>query len=241
MSKKLVFISDIHSNVEALKAVLADISQKGYSLADVYCLGDLVGYGPRPNETLALLRQCGIVSVLGNYDEAVGFYLPNCGCNINSENEKLRTQNSLAWTANHTSDDHKEYLRELEEQISLELTGRRILLTHASPFAINEYVFENDLELQKEIASENDEDIVIFGHTHLPYYKSVGGKMFINVGSVGKPKDGDNRACYCILDLDTVKAEFVRVRYDVEKVAKEIEESELLNVFAESLRKGRTV
>ncbi|KUO76897.1 MAG: hypothetical protein APF77_21700 [Clostridia bacterium BRH_c25] len=241
MQDKVAFISDIHGNYEALKTVVNDIKNKGINMSNVYCLGDLVGYGPRPNETLELLKQHEIISVLGNYDEAVGFYLPNCGCNINSENDKLKTQNSLTWTANHTSEQNKEYLRTLEERLSIEYYGIQILLTHASPYAISEYIFEDNLEIQKEIASEIEEDIIVFGHTHLSYHKWVNGKLFINAGSVGKPKDGDNRACYCILDVPNRLVEFVRVSYDIEKVAKEIISSDLLDVFAEALRQGRDV
>lgn len=241
MEDKVAFLSDIHGNYEALKAVIDDIKKKNIKMSSVYCLGDIVGYGPRPNETLDLIKQHGFISVLGNYDEAVGFYLPNCGCNINSEKSKIETQNSLTWTAAHTSEQNKEYLRTLEEQLTIEKCGKRILLTHASPYAINEYVFENDLEIQQEIASEIEEDIIVFGHTHLPYNKWVDGKLLINAGSVGRPKDGDNRACYCIMDVSDTQVEFVRVNYDIEKVVKEIMSSDLLDVFAEALRQGRDV
>ena len=140
----------------------------------------------------------------------------------------------------HTSDENKEFLREFEEQITIKAGGKRILLTHASPVSITDYVYEDDTEKQEEITDELEEDMIAFGHTHIPYVKKVKGKLFINAGSVGRPKDGDNRACYCILTIgETVEAEFVRVPYDIEKVAAEIEESELLDSFAMVLRTGR--
>ena len=240
MSRKLAFVSDIHGNIEAFRSVLDDIDVREISLEDVYCLGDLVGYGTRPNEVINLIREKNIPSILGNYDEAVGFYLPTCGCNIESESDRVKTQNALSWTVENTNDENKEYLRSFEEQISLQIEEHNILLTHASPISITDYVFEDDMEKQEEIADELEEDIIIFGHTHFPYYKKINKKLFINVGSVGKPKDGDNRACYCILELgENIEVEFVRVIYDVEKMAKEIEESELLDSFAQVLRTGR--
>ncbi|MBB6215054.1 putative phosphoesterase [Anaerosolibacter carboniphilus] len=242
MGRRIAFISDIHGNIKALEAVLQDLDEKGISSENIYCLGDLVGYGPRPNETIEFIKKYNIQSILGNYDEAVGFYLPTCGCNIESENDRMRSKNSLEWTAQHTTDENKEFLRNLEEQISLEIEGYTVLLTHASPYSINDYVYESDTEKQEEIAEELDEDIVIFGHTHYPYYKKIENKIFINAGSVGRPKDGDNRACYCILELgEDISVEFIRIPYDIEKVAKEIEGSALLDVFAEVLRTGRDI
>lgn len=238
--KRIAFISDIHGNIEALKAVLRDIYEKGIPSEDIYCLGDLVGYGPRPNEVIECIKDQEIQCILGNYDEAVGFFLPTCGCSIESELDRIRTRNSLGWTTEHTSDKNKQFLRELEEQIALEVRGITILLTHGSPFSINDYVYEDDIEKQQDIVSESVDDIIVFGHTHFPYYREVEGKLFINAGSVGRPKDGDNRACYCILEADQdISANFFRVSYDVEAVAKEIEESELFDEFADVLRKGK--
>lgn len=240
MTDKVVFISDIHGNIEALKSVLHDIQARNIDMKKVYCLGDLVGYGTRPDEVINLLKEMGIVSILGNYDEAVGFYLPTCGCNIKNDSDKEKTKNALSWTVEQTSNENKEYLREFEEQLTLKIFEKKILLTHASPISITDYVFEADTEKQEEIAEDLEEDIIVFGHTHLPYVKEINGKLFINAGSVGRPKDGDNRACYCILTIrEKVEVEFVRISYDVEKMAKEILESELMDTFATVLRTGR--
>lgn len=238
MNRKLAFISDIHGNIEAFLSVLKDIDEKSIKAEDIYCLGDSVGYGTRPNEVIDLLKQRKIQSVLGNYDKSVGFYLPTDSCN--SESDRIKTKSPLTWTAEHTSDENKEYLRTFEEQLTIEAEGYHILLTHGSPLSISDYVFENDLEKQEGIAGDLDEDIIIFGHTHFPYVKRVNKKLFLNAGSVGKSKDGDNRACYCILEVgESIDVQFVRVPYDVEKMAKEIEESELLDSFAQVLRTGR--
>lgn len=230
MKNKVVFISDIHGNIEAFKSVLKDIKSRSIDIKNVYCLGDMVGYGTRPDDVIDLIKENGIVSIQGNHDKAVGFYLPTTSYNI---------KNPLIWTVEHTSTENIEYLRELEEEITLEISGKNILLTHASPISITDYVYESDIEKQEEIADELQEDIIVFGHTHLPYFKEVNGKMFINAGSVGRPKDGDNRACYCILTIsEKTEIEFIRIPYDVEKMAKEILESELPDTFATVLRTG---
>lgn len=240
MGKKIALISDIHSNIEALNSVLKDISNRKIESQDIYCLGDLVGYGPRPNEVIETIRNNNIQSILGNYDEAVGFFLPTCGCSIESESDKIKTQNSLRWTVHNTTDINKSYLRDFEEQLVLEIEGYSLLMTHGSPLSINDYMYESDLEKQGEIADNLDEDIILFGHTHCPYFKNVDDKLFVNPGSVGRPKDGDNRACYGILEFaGAVNVQFIRVPYDAEKVAIEIEQSELLNSFAQVLRTGR--
>lgn len=236
---QIVLISDIHGNIEAFQSVLMDIKERNLDIKKVYCLGDSVGYGTRPNEVLELLKKQEIVSILGNHDEAVGFYLSNCGSTVKSEQDKQKTKNARTWTVEHTSDENKAYIRDFEEQLVLEVSGKKVLLTHASPASMTDYVFEQDQEKQEDIAEELVEDIIIFGHTHIPYVKEVKGKLFINAGSVGRPKDGDNRACYCILSVGAeVQVEFVRVTYDIEKVAQEILESELLDSFAQVLRTG---
>lgn len=239
----LAFISDIHSNLPALTSVLEDITNREISFDDTYCLGDLVGYGTRPNEIISLIKESGIESILGNYDEAVGFYLPTCGCNINSSVDKLRSANSLSWTSAHTTEKSKEFLRSLDEKISLNESGYNILLTHGSPSSINDYVFEADEEKMFEISDEVDWDIIILGHTHFPYFKRFNNKIFINPGSVGRPKDGDNRACYSLVtfDEDGADVKFIRVPYNVITATEEIYDSTLLDVFGDILIAGKDI
>lgn len=243
MSKKLAFISDIHGNLLALQAVLKKLEDLKISRQDTYGLGDLIGYGPRPNEVLDCMKEENIFSILGNYDEAVGFYLPTCGCKSDSEKDKLRSQNSLGWTAKQVLEENKEYLRDLEESHEIELEGVTIYLTHGSPFSINEYVYEEDEEKHADIFEEISADVIVIGHTHCPYIRKYGEKLLVNPGSVGRPKDGDNRAALCIMDIDgrrepKVIAEVIRVEYDFNRVADEIRASELLDEFAQHIESG---
>jgi len=232
MMKKVAFISDIHGNVEALRAVLEDMKKNGIEYNNVYCTGDIVGYGPRPNEVIEKLKKHNITSIMGNHDEAVGFFETT-----EKESNRNKLSNTLLWTVENIKEENKDFLKGLKRQLTIKVGEKKILLTHGSPNSISEYIFENDIILQEEIASRLNEDIIVFGHTHVPYFKKVNGKVFINSGSVGKPKGGDNRACYCVVEVDDeIKVRFERVPYDIEKVVREIEESELLDEYAQMLR-----
>ena len=125
--------------------------------------------------------------------------------------------------------------------ITLNAEGKRVRLFHATPRKNNLYWYEERPEkFFHEMAEKGDADIMIYGHIHKPYRKDMNGKVFLNAGSVGKPKDGDPRACAAIVEItpQAVKTEFLRVQYDVEKVATAIIESGLPPYFADRLRRG---
>lgn len=190
---------DIHANLPALQAVLADIASRQFDR--VYCLDDLVGYAPFPNEVTERIRLEQIPTIMGNYDDGVGFERNDCGCAYREADEKRRGDQSLAWTKAHVTVENKLFLRTLAHEIRFEADGRRVLLVHGSPRKINEYLFEDrPLSSFQRLAASSNADIIVYGHTHKPYTKLVDDVLFVNVGSVGKPKDGDWRACYAILD-----------------------------------------
>lgn len=138
---RLAIFSDVHGNAPALEAVLADIS--GQSCDALYCLGDLVGYGPFPNEVTERIRREHIPTVMGNYDDGVGFDRDDCGYAYRDPDEKARGDQSLAWTRGQVTAEHKAFLRNLHHEIRFETEGRRVLLVHGSPRRINEYLFED--------------------------------------------------------------------------------------------------
>jgi putative phosphoesterase len=234
----LAVFSDIHGNLPALEAVLADIRRR--PLDPVYCLGDLVGYAPFPNEVTARIRAAGIPTIMGNYDDGVGFDREECGCAYRETGERMRGQQSLEWTKARVTPDNKAFLRTLVPEIRMDVGGRRLLLVHGSPRKMNEYLFEDrPISSFQRLAASSKADVIVFGHTHRPYVKLVDRVWFVNVGSVGKPKDGNWHACYAVVDATAEPpASFVRVPYDIETVARAIRASELPHEFAADLESG---
>jgi diadenosine tetraphosphatase ApaH/serine/threonine PP2A family protein phosphatase len=159
--------------------------------------------------------------VLGNYDEAVGFGLDDCGCVSSSHEADRRNKQSLRWTQSHTSPEGKAFLRSLPLQMRLDLAGKHVLLVHASPRQLNEYLHEDrPLATFQQIAKVAGCDLLLFGHTHVPYQKRVGRTRFVNAGSVGRPGDGDPRAGYVLITLGARWSfEVRRVAYDVSAAA----------------------
>ena len=235
---KVALFSDIHANLHAFEAMWADLEAQRPEA--VYCLGDLVGYGAYPNEVVNFTREHTIPTVMGNYDEGVGFDLDDCGCVYRDPEDDRRGQQSLAWSRAHTTAENKDFLRGLPLQIRFEAAGQRVMLVHGSPRKINEYLYEDRPAATFErIAKVADCEVLLFGHTHLPYQKKVGKTLFVNTGSVGKPKDGDPRAGYVITTLGRRSMiEFRRVAYDVAAAARAVRESGLPPYFADLLETG---
>ncbi len=241
MTERITIFGDIHSNISALEAVFADMAERGLD-NNLYCLGDLVGYGTFPNEVIDFVRSRDIPTVMGNYDQGVGLSSDDCGCAYKTEVEEQRGKQSIAWTNAATTDDNKAYLRTLHQEIPLKMGSLNVLLAHGSPRKINEYLYEDrpDASFERIMDGANT-DVLVVGHTHLPYHKVLpSGRHIVNAGSVGKPKDKDNRAGYITLTVtgDDVNVAFIRVEYDIERTAQAIEASDMPSPFAEMLRVG---
>lgn len=236
---RLAIFSDIHGNMHALDAVLQDIDAQ--SPDSVYCLGDLVGYGAFPNEVIEAIRSRDIPAIMGNYDDGVGFDRDECGCAYTTPESRRLGDLSLFWSREQVTPENKEYLRSLLPSIRFVEGEKEFLLVHGSPRRINEYVYEDrPLANLERIAKSAEADVLVFGHTHLPYSKEVAGVLLVNDGSVGKPKDGDARACYVLIDVEVdVKVEFRRVPYDVAAATAAVRESGLPDHFAELLETAR--
>jgi putative phosphoesterase len=235
---RVAIISDIHGNIAALEAVLADL--KSQNVMKTYCLGDLVGYAPFPNEVIDRIQRDAIPTIMGNYDDGVGFDRDECGCAYRDPEEQRLGDLSFQWTKKTVTRDRKPFLQSLQAEIRFDADGKRFRLVHGSPRRMNEYLFEDrPLSSFQRLAATSEADVLIFGHTHKPYTKRVDGVLFINAGSVGKPKDGDPRACYVALDTTgDVDVEFCRVPYDIQAVASAIRRSELPDKFATDLETG---
>jgi putative phosphoesterase len=244
---RVVIFSDMHANLPALEAVLEDIDGKGYGAEERYCLGDLVGYATFPNEVVQVIRDREIPCIMGNYDQGVGNSSDDCGCAYKDANSEALGKLSIAWSNQHTTEENKAYLRSLPAQIPLQLGDLRVMLVHGSPRRINEYLYEDrpDQSLER-LVDMVESDVLVCGHTHIPYHRVLpSGRHVINEGSVGKPKDGDPRACYVVLQAKgrELTVEFVRVAYDIERAARAIEATQQPEImpheYAGMLREGK--
>ena len=234
---RIAVITDIHGNLLALQASLAAIDAIG--VQGIYCGGDLVGYGPHPNEVCALIKAREIPTIYGNYDYAIGRELNDCGCAYVTERDRALGQQSVAWTLAHTDQRSKDFMRALPFDLRFQLGDAPIHLVHGSPRKVNEYLFEDKpASLYERLAAAEEADVLVFGHTHKPWVRSYGGVLFVNCGSVGKPKDGDPRAGFAILELDEagqVAVSIQRVVYDAAAVAREVEAVGLPGEYAQKL------
>lgn len=256
---RIALFSDIHANLPALEAALEHIDAQRPDA--VYCLGDLVGYNVWPNEVIQMIRRRGIPTIAGNYDEGIGRNSNECGCAYRTDKEKEMGKVSISFTNSIMQEEERNYLRTLPAHIRIEYSGEGdkydLLLVHGSPRRINEYLFEDrDEKSLLRIMKEARAHIMCFGHTHKPWHRILqeereGGIIYrhaVNTGSIGKPKDDNPKGCYVLLTIDpdlsfsykeSVKAEFIRFDYDIEKAAQAIEESVLPDEYAEMLRKGK--
>ncbi|MGH2938348.1 MAG: metallophosphoesterase family protein [Solirubrobacterales bacterium] len=234
--ERVAVITDIHGNLPALEAALTAVEEIGPDA--VYCGGDLVGYGPWPNEVCRLVEEHGIPTIYGNYDYAIGREEDDCGCAYVTDHDRELGQRSVAWTLEHTDQRSKDYMRDLSFDLRFELGGERVRLVHGSPRKVNEYLFEDKpAKTFERIADGADCDVLVFGHTHKPWIATYGGVEFVNCGSVGKPKDGDPRGAFAVLTAteEGVEARIERFDYDAELASREVAAAGLPEEFAKKL------
>jgi putative phosphoesterase len=229
-------ITDIHGNLAALEATLAWIDNEG--IERIYCGGDLVGYGAYPNEVCALIEARGIPTIYGNYDYAIARDLEDCGCAYVNQHDRELGQLSVAWTLEHTEQPAKAFMRELPFDLRFQVGQTDVHLVHGSPRKVNEYLFEEKpASLYERLAGAESAGALVFGHTHKPWVHEYGGVLFVNCGSVGKPKDGDPRAGFAILEDvgGTLDVTIQRIEYDAETAARDVAAAGLPSEYADKL------
>lgn len=245
---RYALISDIHANLPALEAVLAHLDGLGDRPA-LYHLGDLVGYAPWPNETVALIRDRAIPGVAGNYDSTIATGYKHCGCRVETAAQEELSHRSYSWTAAAVTAETKAFLAALPFRLDLRPrggheAGPKLVLVHGTP-ARNTLYWTQDrpddfcLTMARQ-AGATAGDVIAFGHTHLPWHREVDGIHFINTGSVGRPKDGDWRAGLVMVEMGAapVRVDFIRVAYDLDRAVDGILGSTLPAEFAGQLRSG---
>jgi len=221
---KVVIISDIHSNIQALEAVMADLGRE--PAGGILCAGDVVGYGANPNECCELIStRCRRV-VMGDYSAVSGdTYLMN-----------PYAARAAAWTSKALSRRSRDFLASLPRDLHFGAGTSEIGLYHGSPRSMSEYIFESDLD--GEVVGEAQADIVVLGHTHVPFVRKLGEVLVVNPGSVGQPRDNDPRASYAVIDAARMTCEIRRVQYDIEGAAEAIAAAGLPGLLGDRLYLG---
>ena len=227
--KRIGVIADPHSNAVALQAVMEDMPK----VDRIICAGDLVGYGPQPNEVVEMVKSMDAVNVLGNHDHAVitGKY--------NSYDELAAKADE--WNQEELTGSNMKFLKKLDETKELEVEGHKIFVAHGTPRKpLKEYLYPGTSKraLAKMTQTANA-DVIVLGHTHVPMDETIQGKLVINPGSVGQPRDRDPKASYMIMELGSEREVSIkRVSYDVDEVEKMIKEAGLPEKFATRLHFG---
>ncbi len=225
---RVLVVSDIHSNLAALEAVLDDAGPWDAAL----CAGDIVGYGPNPQECVDRVYFKGFRCVSGNHDRAVA--------TVETEWFNDDAQEAIRINRGQLSPAGLKWLGDLPTGLQLEFDGLKVSAYHGSPTQpLTSYIFPDDAEAHAErFLTLTGADVLVLGHTHVPYRVEKGDRLLLNPGSVGQPRDGDPRASYLILKTDPLGAEHRRVEYSVDATAEAIDALGIPHRFANRLYRG---
>jgi len=213
---KIALISDIHSNLEALLAVLEEIDK--LKIKSIFCLGDVVGYSSNSNECLEIIKKRKIPCCMGNHEQAV-IKQDTFGFNVYATE-------AIEWTISNITKENLNFIKTFPEKIEIKIDDIKILMVHGSPFdPINDYVFPN-YPLDR-IADAVDAEVVVMGHTHVPFVKEVKGCLIINCGAVGQPRDHNPDACYLVFGEERRSATICRTKYDIKATVNKMANSSL--------------
>lgn len=219
---RIAVLGDIHGNLTALEAVLADCRAKG--AGKFLILGDLVMKGPHPTEVLDVIRQLPGLVIQGNTDQLFCRTLPP-EYRARTENEQQLTD-ILKWGQGQVAEEQIQYLAGLPPAAVEEADGSKLLLVHGSPRSNREGLFPETAPCDlAEMLTGMEEKVILAAHTHIPMVREFAGYLIINAGSVGFPLDGDPRACYCLLETGPtgVTPAIIRVAYNIDETVKDAE------------------
>jgi protein phosphatase len=214
---KLLFISDLHANMEALNAVLETVKYDR-----IFCMGDLVDYGPDPLECIDWIRSNNVLTIRGNHDNAVAFHV-DCGCGYVY---KHLSESTREYTWSRISNKEENFLRDLPLKHELEADGYKLMLAHGSPASFFDYIYPDiSMEKLEEYTSGVNADFLVVGHTHKPTILKASNTTILNPGSVGQPRDKDRRTSCMVFDTNGGTQEIIRLNYDVEATCRKIRSS----------------
>ncbi len=236
---KIIALGDIHGNLPALEACFARAETEGYDW--IVHTGDVAGYGPYTNECVRFLHARNIPGARGNFDENVGWDEDDSGAYDSDASERELAEASFIWTKRHVDPWCRRWLADLPFEVRNESGGWRVAVYHACPIDLYSYLYKDTpeprfIEYGEAAAGA---DIVILGHSHHPFHRQVGGRHFVNAGSVGRPRDNNPETGYAVIQINgDVRVSFSRFPYDVGRAAEAIRQSGLPGELAERLARG---
>jgi diadenosine tetraphosphatase ApaH/serine/threonine PP2A family protein phosphatase len=237
---RVAVLGGVYSNHVALRAAIADARARG--AAAIYCLGDLGAFGPHPDRAIEIVREEGVVTLAGNYDDSIGRGLDDCQCGYTDPRDNHFARISYRYTFENTSSENRAWLAALPREIRIDFGPRRVLMCHGSPRRVNEFLWESTTPTHflEKLCDDTRSELILATHTGQKWQRALaGGGRFVNVGVVGRPEnDGTTRVHYALLDASRDEAEFVPVEYEHEALAREMEKEKLPGEFIETIRTG---
>jgi len=240
---RVAIFGGVYNNHLSLKALTEDARKRGAT--ELYCLGDMGGFGPSPDKVFPYLRGVPDMFVMqGNYDHSIGNRLEDCACGYTDPRDNHFAQISFDYTAANTSDENKDWLRDLPTEFRRSWASRRVLCAHGSPRKVNEFMWESSCPdaFLEWMLEDNDADVLFVTHTGIPWKRELeSGKLVVNVGAIGRPaNNGRETVDYAIVDItdDTLNVELVELAYDHVQLAQEMRDEQLPEEFVETILTG---
>ncbi len=233
----------IYNNHVSLKATIDDARKCGVD--GLICLGDMGGFGPSPDRVFPLIRDVDDIWVMqGNYDHSIGHRLDDCACGYTDPRDNHFAQISYDYTLEKTSDDHKDWLRDLPTEFRSKWSGRRVLMAHGSPRRVNEFLWESTTSdaFLAYLLEEHEADVLFVTHTGIPWKRRLpGGGLVVNVGAIGRPaNDGRTAVDYALVEVvdGGIEVSFRSVDYKDQQLAREMRSEGLPEEFVETIQTG---
>ncbi len=243
MKETIALFGGVYSNHLALAALLEDAPRRG--ARQIYCLGDLGAFGPHPDKVFPLLREAQIPVVQGNYDNSIGHGLADCQCGYTDPKDNYFARLSYDYTFTNTAPENKIWMRDLPNEIRIDLNGVRVLLCHGSPRKTNEFLWQTTTSVAflEGLCDNYEADVIVGTHTGLHWHRALpSGRHFVNCGAIGRPaNDGRTNVWYALLSVDeakTIAVEFVPLEYDQAQLAAEMRAEQLPDEFIETIKTG---
>ena len=239
---KVAVFGGVYSNLQGLEALVAEASDRG--IEQLYCLGDLGGFGPHPERIWQAVKEASIACVQGNYEESLASGRDDCNCGYTDPRDNHFAELSYRYTAHNCSPEFKTWMGRLPVRRRIRVGARKLLLVHGSPREVNEFLFDSTTPAAflEVILDQENCDGFLCTHTGLPWHRRLpSGRDVVNVGAVGRPaNDGDPRVRYCVLEDrgDQLGVEILKLEFDYESLAEEMRAESLPEEFVETILSG---